>query len=55
MSVDSARRKVLGVGLAQQAHSELAALSRDYEVHMIKRGPRDQVSNASEELVLTSR
>ncbi|KAK8846889.1 hypothetical protein IAR55_005979 [Kwoniella newhampshirensis] len=35
--------KILGVGPAQAAHEEFEQLTRDYEVHMVTRGPRAEV------------
>lgn len=41
------KRKILGVGPAEGAFEEYKALCRDYDVHMIERGPRDRVGLGS--------
>ncbi|ORY25461.1 glycerate-and formate-dehydrogenase [Naematelia encephala] len=46
------KRKILAVGPAQGALKEYEQLAQDYEVHMIHRGPREEVKEAIREACL---
>ena len=39
----SSKPKILGIGPAQGALKEFEQLARDFEMHMIERGPREEV------------
>lgn len=44
MAGSGAKRKILAIGPIEGAFADYEALSRDFDVHLIDRGPRDQVS-----------